>query len=70
MPVKTAWSYFPKHRGKVVGIIVAGFGFSASLIIFLAEAIINPDGIEPDKDGYFNEEISKGVKFIDKMKFL
>jgi len=62
VPVKAAWNYFPKHRGKVIGIIVAGFGFSASFIIFLAEAIINPERIEPNQDGYFGEEVSKNVR--------
>jgi hypothetical protein len=47
----------------VVGIILLGFGLSASLLIFIAERIINPDGVKPDKDGYFSEDISKNVKY-------
>ena len=53
----------------MVGIILLGFGLSASLLIFIAERIINPDGVKPDKDGYFSEEISKNVNMIPKYNF-
>jgi len=61
VPVRTALHYFPKHKGKVIGIILCGFGISASMINLFAEYIINPKGVNPDKEGYFSHEIAKNM---------
>lgn len=46
----------------VTGVIVTGFGISASFLIFIAEGIINPNGDHPTIEyknvKYYNEEIS------------
>ncbi len=61
VPVRTALHYFPKHKGKVIGIILCGFGISASMINLFAEYIINPNGVNPDKEGYFSQAIAKNM---------
>ncbi len=60
-PIRTSLYYFPKHKGKVVGIIVCGFGFSASFMNFIAEAVINPNKEDPDIHGYYPLEIAERV---------
>jgi len=54
-------TWFPQHKGKVIGIITSGFGFSSTLFIPLQTLLINPSNISPVQDGnsssaYFMEE--------------
>jgi hypothetical protein len=63
-PVRTAWKYFSgKHKGKVVGIIVCGFGVSASFANIIAEIVINPESKNMDENGYFPEDVAKNVSY-------
>jgi len=54
-------TWFPQHKGKVIGIVTSGFGFSSTLFIPLQTLLINPSNISPVQDGnsssaYFMEE--------------
>lgn len=60
-PVRTVWRYFPDKKGTVTGIITTGSGVSASILILLSEAIINPNKVSADSDGYYNEDVAKRV---------
>jgi len=54
-------TWFPEHKGKVIGIITSGYGFSSTLFIPLQTLLINPSNIPPVQEGnsssvYFTEE--------------
>jgi hypothetical protein len=67
IPLRTAWRYFDnKHKGKIVGFIMTGFGMSSLLFIYIAEYMINPDGDRPNDKGFYSEEIALRVKIISK----
>lgn len=61
-PIRTAWHYFPNHRGAAVGIILCGFGFSAAFLNLIAEPIINPDN-SPRIDGFYPIEVAERVYY-------
>ncbi len=64
-PIKTACRYFDdKHKGKIIGIILTGFGMSSSVIIYIAEYIINPNAEKPNDDGFYSKEIASRVDII------
>merc|ERR1712013_103304 len=52
---------FPQHKGKVIGMITSGYGFSSTIFIPLQTLLINPANIPPLQQGnsssvYFTEE--------------
>ena len=54
-------TWFPEHKGKVIGIITSGYGFSSTVFIPLQTLLINPSNIPPGQEGnsssvYFTEE--------------
>jgi len=61
VPVRTACHYFENHKGKVIGIVLCGFGVSASFMNIIAEEIINPHRYNPDSDGYYPKQIAENV---------
>ena len=64
-----SWSYFPNHKGRVTGLIVAGYGFGASVFNLVATAIVNPTNASPTvevvngsvTDLFFDETIADRV---------
>jgi len=54
-------TWFPQHKGKVIGMITSGYGFSSTIFIPLQTLLINPANIPPLQQGnsssvYFTEE--------------
>eukprot|EP00092_Neocalanus_flemingeri_P020675 GFUD01022405.1.p1 GENE.GFUD01022405.1~~GFUD01022405.1.p1 ORF type:complete len:473 (-),score=85.93 GFUD01022405.1:37-1455(-) len=55
-------TWFPNHRGKVIGIVNCGFGLSSTLFTPIQTLIINPDNVVPVLQGnsssasYFEDE--------------
>jgi len=45
----------------VGGIVVAGFGFGAFVFNFVASAIVNPNHVEADPNGYFPIDVADNV---------
>jgi len=43
-------SWFPDHRGKISGIVFAGFGLSASVFSGLQSVLINPSNLAPKQE--------------------
>ena len=43
------WEYFPNKRGMVSGIIVAGYGFGASITGIISTSVVNPENVSPEK---------------------
>ena len=40
-------SWFPQHRGKIIGIINSGFGLSATVFAPIQSVLVNPSNIAP-----------------------
>ena len=41
-------SWFPQHRGKIIGIINSGFGLSATVFAPIQSVLVNPSNIAPE----------------------
>lgn len=62
MPLECALKYFPNKKGKVSGIIIAGFGMGSFIFNFVTLAIVNPDDLHPDEHTkLFGEEVYNNV---------
>eukprot|EP01017_Pseudomicrothorax_dubius_P015905 TRINITY_DN1813_c0_g1_i6.p1 TRINITY_DN1813_c0_g1~~TRINITY_DN1813_c0_g1_i6.p1 ORF type:complete len:400 (+),score=51.43 TRINITY_DN1813_c0_g1_i6:95-1294(+) len=73
LPVQCGFKYFPNNKGRVSGLIVAGYGFGAFIFNFVAKYVANPDGLLPDllvkePDGtshkYFKDEVASRVPMM------
>ncbi len=64
VPVRVALKYFPRNKGTVVAIILAGMGISPILFIFVCDYIINPNG-EQLRNGYYSENVAENVNTYD-----
>jgi len=51
-------SWFPDHRGKISGIVFAGFGLSASVFSGLQSVLINPSNLAPKQEEQCQGETS------------
>jgi len=51
-------TWFPNHKGKVIGFITSGFGFSSTLFAPLQMLMINPSNIPPIPEGNTNSSSS------------
>ena len=62
-PIRTAWYYFPKRKGIVLGTIVCGFGLSGAILTFVIKLVVNPLKIHSEKGngGFYPEEVYKNV---------
>ena len=56
--IKTSWKYFPNKKGFLTGFILSVFGLCPMVFTSIADAVINPEGISTEKDGFYNDEIS------------
>jgi hypothetical protein len=67
VPIRVAWKYWPTHKGKVIGLILAGFSISSSFAVLLTKLIINPDNVTLESgsdDSFYPEEIANEVIFL------
>jgi len=48
--------WFPKRKGLVNGITVAGYGLGSLIFTHVQTAYLNPLNLSPDSDGYFTSE--------------
>jgi MFS family permease len=69
-PLILAWSYYPKKRGEISGLIVAGYAFGSFVFNFVALAVVNPDGekqseVANDNGDYlYDEEVAMRVPIM------
>ncbi|XP_045126339.1 oxalate:formate antiporter-like isoform X3 [Portunus trituberculatus] len=54
-PLSCGMQWFPRHKGLVNGLIVAGFGLGALGSTTLQTMYLNPENKPPQNDGYFVE---------------
>uniref|UniRef100_A0A0P4W9N0 Major facilitator superfamily (MFS) profile domain-containing protein n=2 Tax=Scylla olivacea TaxID=85551 RepID=A0A0P4W9N0_SCYOL len=54
-PLSCGMQWFPRHKGLVNGLIVAGFGLGALGSTTLQTMYLNPENKPPQSDGYFVE---------------
>lgn len=55
-PLAAGMKWFPKQKGLVNGIIVAGYGLGALVFNYVQTAYLNPLNLSPNPDGYFYAE--------------
>lgn len=60
--ILNSWSYYPKRKGIIIGIILTCFGSSSFIFKFIADLIINPEGVDINKETrFYNKEVSDNV---------
>ena len=64
-PLACGWEWMPERKGLVTGVILGAFGFGAFIFNFVAQAIVNPENVQPEElsDGrlYYAPEIAERV---------
>ena len=64
-PLACGWEWMPERKGLVTGVILGAFGFGAFIFNFVAQAIVNPENVQPVElsDGrlYYAPEIAERV---------
>ena len=48
LPLKVAWSYFPRHQTLVSGIILSCYSINAIIACTISTHIVNPDNSPPE----------------------
>ena len=70
IPLVCGWEYFPKKKGLVSGVILAGYGFSSFIFSLVSTKLVNPHGdsaeIEDPNTGvtYFGKDVADRVPFM------
>eukprot|EP01015_Nassula_variabilis_P022184 TRINITY_DN403_c0_g1_i7.p1 TRINITY_DN403_c0_g1~~TRINITY_DN403_c0_g1_i7.p1 ORF type:complete len:499 (+),score=56.73 TRINITY_DN403_c0_g1_i7:70-1566(+) len=61
-PLECALKYFPNKKGKISGIIIAGFGLGSFIFNFVTLALVNPDDKHPNEHTkLFEEDVYSNV---------
>ena len=47
--------WFPERKGMAMGVVVGGFGGGAFIFNQIQTAILNPNNVEVNEDGYFTD---------------
>lgn len=60
--VLNSWSYYPNKKGRIISLILTGFGVSNLIMDKLANIIINPQNEQIDSEsGYYSETIANNI---------
>lgn len=60
--IKNCWKYLPNNKGLVNGIIIGGLGLSSAVLNPLADFIVNPNQIPPEKEtGFYPKEVTENI---------
>ena len=59
--LKTIWKYYPEKKGFLTGLILSVFGLCPMVFTSISDAVVNPNGEDPDDDDYFEYDISKKI---------
>lgn len=70
IPVAHCYKYFPKKKGTVSGIIVAGSGFGTLLFGLLATQLINPNNVVLTTDYYAADVAMNVPNFLRKLALI
>ena len=60
--LKTTWKYFPEKKGFLTGLILSVFGLCPFIFTSIADAVMNPDGVNTKEGGIFGPEIAIKMK--------
>lgn len=57
-PMSNGFAWFPENKGKVAGVILAGYGLGSFVFNMVQTKFVNPDNLSPlpGDDGYFTQE--------------
>jgi len=62
VPVILSWEWFPERKGLISGLIIGAHGFASFISSFIAQAIVNPNNLMPDKiTKLFPKEVTDNV---------
>lgn len=64
VPIYNSWKYFPDNKGLAGGIVLAGFGFGPFVFNFISTALVNPNNLKPNDQGYFPPEVADNVPYM------
>ena len=60
--LKTTWKYFPEKKGFLTGLILSVFGLCPFIFTSIADAVMNPDGVNTKEGGIFGPDIAIKMK--------
>ena len=60
-------TWFPDHKGKVIGIITSGYGFSSTVFTPLQTLMINPSNIPPVPDRNTSSSYFEAQEVLDNL---
>ena len=60
--LKTTWKYFPEKKGFLTGLILSVFGLCPFIFTSIADAVMNPDGVNTEEGGIFGPDIAIKMK--------
>lgn len=60
--IENSWKYYRNKKGTITGLILSFYGGSSFLFTSLGDFLINPHNIDADKNGYYDERVTKNVK--------
>lgn len=60
-------TWFPEHKGKVIGIITSGYGFSSTVFAPIQTLMINPSNIPPVPEGNSSSSYFKAEEVLNKV---
>ncbi|XP_037084343.1 L-lactate transporter-like [Pollicipes pollicipes] len=55
VPLLVGCKWFPNSKGRVSGILTAGFGLSGMVFTAIQTSFINPDNVSTEEDGFFRD---------------
>jgi len=60
--LKTTWKYFPEKKGFLTVLILSVFGLCPFIFTSIADAVMNPDGVNTKEGGIFGPDIAIKMK--------
>ena len=60
--LKTTWKYYPEKKGFLTGLILSVFGLCPFIFTSIADAVMNPEAINVEKNGLYRKDIALKMK--------
>ena len=76
LPIWAVQKHFPKHKGKISGVVFAAVGLGSFALTLIARYIVNPDNISPtivgpDGNFYYSADVYENVpKMLRVMSYI
>ena len=60
-------TWFPNHRGRVIGIVASGFGFSSFIFVPIETLLINPGNVKPVLHANSSSSYFRSTEVLDNL---